>query len=99
MQAPPLKIVWSRRAIRHLTAVRSHIERDSDRNAAVLARRILDAIDLLSAHPEMGRPGRIVGTRELVVAETPYVIPYRVRQGRIELIAVFHGRQKWPAKL
>jgi plasmid stabilization system protein ParE len=35
----------------------------------------------------------------LVVPQTPYVIPYRVRRERLELIAVFHGRQKWPLKL
>jgi toxin ParE1/3/4 len=48
--------------------------------------------------PAMGRPGRIAGTRELVVPDTPYVIPYRVRRERLELIAVFHGHQKWPLK-
>lgn len=94
-----MKIVWSRKAIRHLIALREHIERDSEQNAALVARRILKAVDLLQSHPEMGRPGRVVGTRELVVAGTPYIIPYRVRRERLELIAVFHGRQKWPVKL
>jgi toxin ParE1/3/4 len=47
----------------------------------------------------MGRPGRVVGTRELIVPDTPYIIPYRVRGERLELIAVFHGRQKWPVKM
>jgi plasmid stabilization system protein ParE len=54
---------------------------------------------LLQTQPAMGRPGRVVGTRELVVQDTPFVLPYRVRRERLELIAVFHGRQKWPAKL
>jgi addiction module RelE/StbE family toxin len=94
-----MKIVWSRRAIRHLISLREHIQKDSEQNAAALASRILKAVDLLQAHPEMGRPGRILGTRELVIPDTPYIIPYRVRRGRLELIAVFHGRQKWPAKL
>jgi toxin ParE1/3/4 len=94
-----MKAVWSRRAVRHLVHLRQHIARDSDRSAALIASRILKAVELLQLHPEMGRPGRIIGTRELVVSETPYVIPYRVRQGRLELIAVFHGRQKWPRRL
>jgi len=94
-----MKIVWSRKAIRHLIELREHIERDSEQNAILVARRILKAVDLLQSHPEMGRPGRVVGTRELVVADTPYIIPYRVRRARLELVAVFHGRQKWPAKL
>jgi len=94
-----MKVVWSLRAIRHLAYVRQYIEKDSERNAALVAKGILNAVDLLQAHPEIGRPGRIVGTRELVVTETPYIIPYRVRRERLELIGVFHGRQKWPMKL
>jgi len=94
-----MKVVWSRRAIRHLVCLREYIEKDSEQNAALVAKRILEAVDTLRSHPEMGRPGRMVGTRELVVVGTPYVIPYRVRRERLELIAVFHGRQKWPAKL
>ena len=94
-----MKVAWSRRAIRHLVHLREYVERDSEQNAALVAKRILEAVDLLQAHPEMGRLGRALGTRELVVPNTPYVIPYRVRRERLELIAVFHGRQKWPTKL
>lgn len=35
----------------------------------------------------------MAGTREVVVPGTPYVIPYRLRSDRLEIIAVFHGRQ------
>jgi toxin ParE1/3/4 len=94
-----MKVVWSRRALRHLVHLRQHIQKDSEQNAALVASPILKAVELLQSHPEIGRTGRVVGTRELVVPETPYVIPYRVRGQRLELIAVFHGRQKWPHKL
>jgi toxin ParE1/3/4 len=76
-----------------------HIAKDSEQNAAAIAERILKTVDVLLAHPSMGRPGRVFGTRELVVSGTPYVIPYRVRRDGLELLAVFHGRQRWPAKL
>ena len=94
-----MKVVWTPRAIGHLVRLRRHIEKDSEGNAAVVASRIVKAIDLLQSYPEIGRPGRVAGTRELVVPDTPYIIPYRVRQERLELIAVFHGRQQWPARL
>jgi toxin ParE1/3/4 len=94
-----MKIVWSRRALRHVVSVRQHIEKDSEQSAAAVAGRIPKAVELLQSHPGIGRAGRVLGTRELVVPETSYVIPYRVRGGRVELIAVFHGRQKWPHKL
>src|SRR5689334_25290619 len=44
----------------------------------------------LTSQPEMGRPGRVLGVRELVVPDTPFIIPYRLRRARLELIAVFH---------
>ena len=94
-----MKIIWTPRAIGHLIRLRAHIGKDSDEDAARIASRILRAVDLLAAYPEIGRPGRIPGTRELVVPDTPYIIPYRVRKERLELVAVFHGRQKWPTRL
>jgi len=94
-----MKVVWSPRAIRHLIALRAHIARDSEQNAALVAARILHAVDLLATQPAMGRPGRVTGTRELVIPDTGFIIPYRVRAGRLELIAVFHGRQRWPGRL
>jgi toxin ParE1/3/4 len=93
-----MKVVWSRRAIRHLVHLREYIEKDSEQNATLAAGRILKAVELLQTHPEMGRPGRVLGTRELVVTDTPFIIPYRVRRERLELIAVFHGRRKWALK-
>jgi len=94
-----MTVVWSRRAIDNLVALRDYIAQDSPRSASSVAHQILDAVELLTAQPHIGRPGRIAGTRELVVAGTPFVIPYWVRAGRLELLAVFHGRQKWPDKL
>ena len=90
-----MMVVWSLRAVRHLTSLRQRIAKDSETNAAHAALRILEAIDVLETQPDMGRPGRVLGTRELVVTGTPYVVPYRVRHERQELLAVFHGRQKW----
>ena len=94
-----MTVVWSRRAIDNLIALRDYIAEDNPRGAASVARRILDAAELLTTQPQIGRPGRIMGTRELVVSGTPYIAPYRVRRGTLELLAVFHGRQKWPDRL
>ena len=90
-----MTIVWSRRAIRHLGQVRDYIAQDSPDSAADIAARIVEAVERLALYPNLGRPGHIIGTRELVVPDTPYRIPYRIRGSRVELIAVFHGRQRW----
>jgi toxin ParE1/3/4 len=47
----------------------------------------------------MGRQGRIDGTRELVIHGLPYIIPYRVRRGRVEILAVIHAARRWPTRL
>jgi toxin ParE1/3/4 len=59
---------------------------------------IEQAVHLLAGHPALGRAGRVVGTRELVVASTPYIIPYRVCEARVEVLRVFHAARKWPPK-
>ena len=62
-----MKVVWSRRAIRHLAHLREYVANDSEQNAAIISARILKTIELLQTHPDMDGPGRLLGTRELVV--------------------------------
>ena len=94
-----MTLVWSPRAIGHLANLRDYIARENPGAAARTATRLLAAVDRLAELPNLGRPGRVSGTRELVVPGTRYVIPYRVRGERLEIIAVFHGRQSWPKRL
>ena len=97
--ASRVTIVWSRRAIVHLVDLRAYIARDHPAAAGRVAMTVLGAVERLAQLPNLGRPGRVAGTRELVVPGTPYVIPYRLRGDRLEIIAIFHGRQKWPERL
>jgi toxin ParE1/3/4 len=92
-------VVWSPRAIGHLVDLRAYISRDDPVAAADIALILLTAVERLAELPNLGRPGRLAGTRELVVPGTPYLIPYRLRRDRLEIIAVFHGRQRWPKRL
>jgi toxin ParE1/3/4 len=92
-------VVWSPRAIGHLAELRASIARENPDAAARTAATLLAAVDRLKELPNLGRPGRVSGTRELVVPGTRFVVPYRVRGERLEIIAVFHGRQRWPKRL
>ena len=91
-------IVWSSRAISHLGDLREYIARDHPGAANRIAMMLLAAVERLAELPNLGRPGRAAGTRELVVPGTPYVIPYRLRGDRLEIVGVFHGGQKWPKR-
>lgn len=93
-----MTIVWSPRAIEHLAHLRAYIAHDNPTAAQRMGGPLIDAVERLAELPNLGRPGRVAGTRELVVPGTPSVIPYRLRGDRLEVIAVFHGRQKWPKR-
>ena len=94
-----MTVVWAPRAVRHLQELRAYIARDSPAAAGRVATLLLAGVDRLAEHPDLGRPGRVTGTRELIVPDTPFLVPYRVRGDRIEIIAVFHGRRQWPKAL
>jgi toxin ParE1/3/4 len=94
-----MKVIWSRRAISHLRKLRGYIEQDNPKAANQVAKRILESVERLEKFPNAGRPGRIAGTRELVIPRTPYLIPYRIRRQTVEIIAVFYGRQRWRDRL
>ncbi len=91
-----MRIIWTARALRHLRSVRACIAVDSPDAADTQVTRISRDVENLTSFPELGRPGRRAGTRELVVGRTPYIVPYRLRGEIIEILAVLHGRQRWP---
>lgn len=66
------------------------------RPARALHQQIRQRVSFLSDNPNLVRPGRIDGTRELVMGDSPYLLPYRARDDRIEILAVYHGARKWP---
>ena len=95
-----MRLRWTRLAEHDLDEIGAYIGQD---NPAAAARVVLELIDqaetLLPAHPAIGRPGRVIGTRELVIGELPYLIPYRVRAQDIEILRVLHTSRRWPEKL
>jgi toxin ParE1/3/4 len=94
-----VKLVWTKRALRELDQILAFVARDSRSAAAALVDLVEKRSAVLITHPEIGRPGRSDGTRELVLTGTPYIVPYRVRDGRVEILAVLHTSRQWPDKL
>jgi toxin ParE1/3/4 len=54
---------------------------------------------MLAQHPLMGREGRVVGTRELVIGGSPFIAVYRVKKTRVEILRLLHGARRWPREL
>ena len=79
-----------------LADIAGYISQDNPEAARCIVRRLWTAVKSLAEQPEMGRPGRVHGTRELVVSDTPFVVPYRVVGSEIEILRVLHGARNWP---
>lgn len=60
---------------------------------------IEEQIFLLTSYPKIGRPGRVKGTRELVIVRTPYIAAYRIKGKTIQILRVLHGAQQWPTQI
>lgn len=73
-----------------------YLESDNPRVAILMDDRIETQVDLLMGTPEIGRPGRIEGTRELVIPRTPYIAAYRIERKTVTILRVLHGAQEWP---
>lgn len=91
-----MQIKWQNRAVSDLEDLQEYISQENPIAAEQVADRIIQAVHLLKSHPGIGRSGRIPNTRELVIKDTPYLLPYRLREGVIEILRVLHGAMQWP---
>ena len=94
-----MQVRWLAAALRNLDDEAEFVARENPA-ARALVQRIAGAVGLLGENPALGRPGRIHGTRELVITGIRHVIPYRVRPelDRIEVLRVFHTSRRLPRR-
>jgi len=91
-----LILQWLPKAIANRVEQIAYIAQDNPLAAITQGDRIAEQVNMLLQHPEMGRPGRKKGTRELVISRTPFVVVYRVKGTRIEVIRLLHSSQQYP---
>jgi addiction module RelE/StbE family toxin len=92
-----LKVQWTRSAKKRLEDIEAYISHDRPEAARKLIRSLVTKTALkLSQYPQIGRAGRLAGTRELVVPNTPFLVVYTVRYDTITVLTVFHTAQKFP---
>jgi toxin ParE1/3/4 len=87
-----------RTALRNVDDEASFIAADDPLAARLVVGRVLEAVASLAEQPALGRPGRVPGTRELVVPRTRYIAPYRVRRDRVEILRGFHTSRRLPKR-
>jgi toxin ParE1/3/4 len=93
-----MQVKWLKTALTNLDQEAEYIAEENPAAARLVVQRIINAVSMLPDNPALGHPGRIHGTRELVIPKTRYIVPYRVRPKlqRIEILRVFHASRRLP---
>jgi addiction module RelE/StbE family toxin len=93
-------IRWTAQAIRQLDKAYDYIAlANSEAVAARIAKQIVSSVQQLETFPLSGRPGRVPGTRELVISNAPFIAAYTTQGTNLVVLAIYHGAQRWPEVL
>ena len=91
-----MKIRWSPEAAVDFVGIVEYIRTENPSAADRIPHTIYDSVVSLERFPRRGRPGRLDGTRELVLAPLPFIVLYRTKQNVVEVARVLHGSERWP---
>ena len=90
------QVVWFHRATSSLEQIGDYIAQDNPQAAYQVVQKIRKTGDSLAQNPELGRVGRVEGTRELVIPGLPYILPYYIKGNLIIILHILHTARKWP---
>jgi addiction module RelE/StbE family toxin len=90
------KVRWTPLALRDLNEAYDYIAQERLSAAQGIIHQVERALDALIQYPQMGRGGRVAGTRELYIVNTPFLIAYRVDHDHLQILAFMHAARMWP---
>lgn len=96
-----MRVRWLEKALKSHDSAMAFIAKEDEEAARTISDHIRERVNSLGEEPAgagQGRPGRIFGTRELVIEKYPYIVPYRVKENEIQILRVFHTSRKPPKK-
>lgn len=91
-----MKLRFTPNAINDIDSVYEYIAADDPVAAQAVLFRIEQLVDQLPVHPKLGRAGRVDGTRELIVPNTPFIAVYEIEEPCLNILAVIHASRRWP---
>ena len=91
-----MRVRWTTPAREQFVGAYEFIAEENRAAAARTADQIWESTQLLAHHPMAGRVGRVAGTRELVIAGTPFLVAYRIEKNEVRILAVLHASREWP---
>ena len=93
-----MQVKWTIQALTNLDDAVEYIAGNNPAAAKNVAQRIWQSSQLLALQPNLGRPGRVTGTRELIVSNLPYILPYIQKGSAVYILRVIHTSMMWPRK-
>ena len=91
-----MQIVWLKNALNNLDEIAAYIAQENPIAAQQVVDMIIEQTNLLATQPALGRSGRVLGTRELVISNSQYLVPYRIKNNVVEILRVFHTSRRPP---
>ena len=91
-----MQVVWLKNALNNLDEIAEYIPQENPQAASQVVDLIVEQVNQLTAQPALGRSGRVVGTRELVVSNSHYLVPYRIKNNKVQVLRVFHTSRRPP---
>lgn len=86
---------WTETAENDKSDCVEYIAQDNPFVAVRVGDEIERQVETLLQYPKLGRTGRKNGTRELVIAGTPYIAIYKIRVDAIYILRILHGARDW----
>jgi addiction module RelE/StbE family toxin len=91
-----MKVRWTLQAAEDLEQICHYIQQDNAEAALATGRRVYNHVVALESHPNRGRPGRVEGTRELVLSPLPYIAVYEIAMDTVVILRILHAARRWP---
>ncbi len=91
-----MRVKWLHAALHDLDTEVTYLAQKDEDVAKQVYITLREKASTLGMYPQSGKPGRVFGTRELVIRQYPYIIPYRVHDDTVEILRVFHTSRKVP---
>ena len=92
-----MRIEWVGTSLADFQQIRLYLRTRNPSAVEKIFNAVSRSAGQLQSFPELGRPMEGSDIRLLQVPGLPYILPYRVKLDRIEILAVFDGRQERPA--
>ena len=92
-----MRVRWTADAADDLERICDYIAEERPDSARPVAQSVIERIGTLETFPNLGRVGRVRGTREIAFPPLPFVAIYEIRDEQIVVLRILHGAQRWPS--